>query len=297
MVLCFHGIIFLQDWCLFLEFFLYLLKSNYDIIHAFPFISALPAWLYGLISRKPIVFSVFALKNNWLENFLSFGLSYNLLVTDNLEIAKQYRRKNINIKYLPDGVDIESFDKVKINKKGRFPRLLFVGRFHAQKGLPNLLKAVKNLILDFPNLKLILIGYGSIEKELKLLAGRLGIKKYIQIKKPKFGVDLIKEYKKSHIFVLPSLYEGQGIVVLEAWAAKIPVVATKVGSLSSLIESGINGYLVLPDSVDDLVNKIEMLLKNKKLTKMGENGYSLVKQKFYWDVIVQKLYREYIKLI
>lgn len=281
--------------------FLHLLSNNYDVVHAFPFVSGLSAWLYGLLSKKPVIFSVFALKSQKkgrplidieeiLENFLTFSLSYKLLITDNKEILEKHKNKNII--YIPNGVDIESFDKVKINKD-TFPRLLFVGRFHKQKGIHILLKVIEPLTKYFPSLKLILVGYGDQEKVIKELINRHKINGYVEIKTPLYGDDLIKEYKKSHVLVLPSLYEGQGIVVFEAWAAKLPVVVSQVGNLKYIVKEGINGYLVKPNKSTDLFSKILKVLKNQKRDSMGLAGYKLVKKEYTWDKVVNKLIRQY----
>lgn len=287
--------------------FFHLMFNNYDIIHAFPFISGLPVWFYGVLTKKPVVFSVFALSSQknerlklnvtqMLENFLTFGLSYKLLITDNTEIFKKHKEKNI--KYLPNGVDVELFDKVKI-KKDKFPRLLFVGRFHKQKGIPILLEATKQLVGKFPTLKLVLIGYGKEEINLRFIIKELQINKHVQIKPPKFGIDLIKEYKKSHVLILPSLYEGQGIVVLEAWAAKIPVIATEVGSLDHMIKNGKNGYLVKPNKPDELIHAIHKVITSgmRRRNLMGDNGFWLVKQKFTWQKVVREVYKEYLNIV
>lgn len=286
--------------------FIYLSKQKYDLIHAFPFIAGLPAFLAGITKKTPVVFSVFALssqskKNNSLfslsriliEDLLTLHIPYTLLLTDNREFLKQHKKKKMV--YIPDGVDLELFEGVNV-RKSKYPQILFVGRFHKQKGIENLLKAMPIIIKKIPNIRLVMIGYGAEEQKIREYIFNNNLNSYVTIKSPRYGRDLASEYKYSHLLVLPSLYEGQGIVVLEAWAAKIPVIATRVGSLKDLIENDKNGYLVDPNNPYQLARRITELLVSEKRINMGRNGFNLVKEYYTWDKSVKKVYQEYKKL-
>lgn len=287
--------------------FIYLSKQKYDLIHAFPFIAGLPAFLAGITKKTPVVFSIFALssqskKNKSLfslfriliENLLTLHIPYTLLFTDNREFLKQHKKKNIV--YIPDGVDLELFESVNV-RKSKYPQILFVGRFHKQKGIENLLKAMPIIIKKIPNIRLVMVGYGAEEQKIKRYIFNNNLSSYITIKSPRYGRDLVSEYKHSYLLVLPSLYEGQGTVVLEAWTAKIPVIATKVGSLKYLIENGKNGYLVSPNKPHELAYATIKLLTSNKRNTMGSNGFQLVKQRFTWQKVVQTVHQKYLKLI
>lgn len=287
--------------------FLFLLHNNYDLMHAFPFISGLPVFIAGFLKKIPVVFSVFAISsqykgyqgfsfkiNNLLENFFTQLLPYKLLITDNQLFFKKYKKKNIV--YIPNGVDINLFESIKV-KKSRIPQLLFVGRFHKQKGLDCLIKSIDYLKKKIRTFKLLLIGWGPEEDIIRMLIQSYGLQSYIKLRSPVYGKALISEYKRSQMLILPSLYEGQGIVVFEAWAAKIPVITTKVGSLKYLIKNGINGFLVNPDKPRQLADTIYKLLKNNKRSQMGINGFNLVEKEYTWEKAVSRLYKEYLKLL
>ncbi len=263
----------------------------------------MPSFLIGKINKTPVVFSAFALQiqSNYnrnefsalIENLLTFFLPYDLLITDNQELSK----KKKGIVYIPNGVDINMFESVRV-VKSRLPRIIFVGRFHPQKGIDSLLDSLPLLTKKFPKLKVVLIGYGQEEGKIRTFINKNKLAKYVEIKKPLFGRALVKEYKRSHVLVLPSRYEGFGIVVIEAWAAGLPVVVSNVGTLKYIVKDGINGYLVNHGDHHQLADKITRILKNQFMSKkMGINGYRLVKEKYNWGKVVEKLYIHYLKLL
>lgn len=274
--------------------FKYLLFHKFDLIHAFPFISGIPAFFAGLLAKTPIVFSLFALRKEgtgaFVERVITFNIPYNLLVTDNPKnIHKQGKR---NIIYIPNGVDIEQFDSVKADKSKK-ARILFVGRFHQQKGIIHLLKVIESIRNKVPGVTFVLVGWGVLEKFIKVHITKKGLKKIVKIKKPVFGKDLVREYKKSHFLVLPSLYEGGGIVVLEAWAAKIPVVVTNVGNFDQIVKNGSNGYVVESNNPKQLELGVLRMIKNNKKAQMGIRGYQMVKRGYTWEKSVAKLAKVY----
>ncbi len=284
--------------------FFHLINKRYDLIHAFPFISGLPSRIAGYLLKTPVVFSIFALSSQdktnhkisnkiriLIEHFLTFTLPYDLLITDNLENIKKHNRDKII--YIPNGVDIDLFDSVTIEKE-KIMTILFVGRFHPQKGIQTLLKSIKQIRKKISRIHFTLVGYGPLENHIKEYINKYNLDKFIFIKKPLYSKELVKEYKRSHLLVLPSLYEGQGIVVFEAWAAKIPVITTKVGLLKHVVKDGYNGYLIQQNRLSQSIFK---MIKDKNRAQMGKNGYNTVKKEYTWEISVNKLYQEYNKLL
>lgn len=269
------------------------MANDYSLIHAFPFISGVPAFIAGKVKNIRVVFSIFT-ATSFLEKFLCFSIPYDMKITDNLQIKNKFKSQNLF--YIPNGVDIKLFDSVRIRKSNK-KRIIFVGRFHKQKGINTLLAASLFIIKDVPDIKIEFIGYGDELVKIKNFVKKNRVEHYFDIKSPIYDRNLIKEYKNSSVLVLPSNYEGQGIVVLEAWAAKIPVVATKVGSLRSIIKNGENGYLVSKNNPKELAKIVKKTLNRKLGQRMGNRGYELVKNKFTWEKSVAKLYQHYLQLI
>jgi len=92
---------------------------------------------------------------------------------------------------------------------------------------------------------------------------------------------LDRELFKAHCLVLPSLREGHPLILFEAWAHRLPVIATNVGSVSQFVNSK-NGYLIPSGSVSVLAQAMIKAINNKNLQRMGEAGYDLVKD-YTWD--------------
>src|SRR3989344_4090386 len=138
----------------------------------------------------------------------------------------------------------EIFRKLTIlTKKSLSPTILLVGRLHSQKNIISLINAVKILKMEIPDIKLILAGDGPLKEKIKKTIKKDKLQNNISVLGQVLGNDLIKLYKSSSIFVLPSIYDGPSLAILEAWAAKIPVIASDTGDSRYLVKNGVNGYL------------------------------------------------------
>jgi len=186
--------------------------------------------------------------------------------------AKKLGAKSCQVLY--NGVDTIFFSGK--SKKHAGLRIAFVGRLIQEKGVQDLLKAVKGLKAE-----VIIVGKGPYEKELKKLGG-----KFVG-EKDSAGVREI--LSSSDILVNSSYGEGLPTAVLEAGAMGLAVVATDVGGTNEIIQDGKNGYLVHPGNVSELRKKIQLLAKNAKLReKLGKALQKTVREKFDWDKIVVK---------
>jgi glycosyltransferase involved in cell wall biosynthesis len=157
--------------------------------------------------------------------------------------------------------------------------LLFVGGNIQRKGLPNVFKAIKKLIDTRPDIRLVILGKNQNLKRMDDIADKMGISKYIQIKGWVEPGQIADYYRKSSIFLMPSLMEGYGLVYLEAMAQGLPVIAGNVGGTKELIINGENGVLVDPLNVDELVQAIENLLTDRDLrASIISGGYRTVER-------------------
>lgn len=290
--------------------FFHFCKEPFGLLHAHAFLAGLPAKFLSMILRIPVVFTIHgtgitvwpemqsgvlgAIKKK-LEEFILFKIKYNTQISVSSDIRK-IPNINKNIFIIPNGVDVQKFDKVKVKKASGF-KILFVGRLHPQKGLVYLIKAMRFVVKKCPQVFLDLVGEGPLEKSLKRHIEDFGLKKYIRFKGRVSGKRLIREYKSSYLFVLPSLYEGQPLTLLEAWAAKLPVLVTTVGENPAMVKEGVNGYLVKPGESHQLVGKIIKAIENPNLKKLGENGHRLVKREFSWLKVAEEIFAVYEKTI
>lgn len=172
--------------------------------------------------------------------------------------------------------------------------VLFVGRLTKEKGVEYLIKAAKHI-----HGEIFIIGDGERKDYLVNYA------KLIQAKNVHFlgyfgkkNSDYLKEfYHCANVLVLPSIVdESLGLVVLEAMAARTPVVASNKGGIPLVIKDGYNGLLIRACSSKAISESVNSILDNEKLAKkMGENAYKTVIEKFDWNVVVPQFESVYVK--
>jgi glycosyltransferase involved in cell wall biosynthesis len=109
-------------------------------------------------------------------------------------------------------------------------------------------------------------------------------------------IDTLEILSVTDIFVLPSLWEGMSIALLEAMASGVPVIATNVGSNPEVVTNGINGFIVPPKDSKSLADKMgELLVDSRKATDMGFQGRTIVKEYFGIDRLVKKHEELYLR--
>ena len=194
---------------------------------------------------------------------------------------------------IPNGIDIERFNlkvpKIKRFKDGKI-NILFVGRIEERKGLIYLLKAYKILQKKFKNLRLIIVGEGELKEDCEIFAKENNLKEVYFVGE-KVGKELISFYATADIFCAPSIYgESFGIVLLEAMACQLPVVAFANLGYKTLLKGKIGEILLArPKSIKDLAQKLEVLIKNKNLrVQLGKWGKKEAK-KYAWPKIAKKI--------
>ncbi|MEM4267805.1 MAG: glycosyltransferase family 4 protein [Candidatus Woesearchaeota archaeon] len=208
------------------------------------------------------------------------------MITVSKKFEEMFRQKGYNgfLKTIHNGVDIAFFKRV--SNANNFPQLndkgfivLFAGRLISLKGTEDFVKMMASLRdLD---IHFVVAGQGDVDGFKRLLV------KY-QIPKEKYTFlgfvnnrELPEVYRKSSIFVLPSYTENLPISLLEAMSLGCCCIATDVGAISEIIESGKEGFLFKPGNVNELAGKVRLLYNNKKLrAKLAKNGYNKVLKEF-----------------
>ncbi len=167
---------------------------------------------------------------------------------------------------------------------------LTVSRLVRQKGLRYMVKALQDI--DQENYKHVVIGQGPEKQNLKEQAKKLGVEDKLHFTGFVPEEDMTDYYTQAEAFMLPSLYEPFGIVLVEAMSCKTPVIATVAGGIPEVLgETGINIPRRNPDEIAKNVNK---LLNNpEKAEKMGKEGMKRAKQKFEWDKITEETEETY----
>ncbi|MDD3272336.1 MAG: glycosyltransferase family 4 protein [Syntrophomonadaceae bacterium] len=173
---------------------------------------------------------------------------------------------------IPTGVPLEKFshgDRQWLRKHYDIPEknriLLFVGRLTKEKNLDFLLDAFKQVHQQIPDTSLVITAQGPMEGELKKHAGRLGLDlKQDVIFTGVLPFDtLVNVYYSADLFVFSSVTETQGLVLIEAMAAGLPVVAVRAYGVQDMVDDGINGYLT-PCSIPEFSQAVCKLLDDKE---------------------------------
>ena len=180
------------------------------------------------------------------------------------------------------------------NKEDNKINLLFVGRLEKAKSVHTLLEALYVLKKkdDTSNFYLTIVGEGSLRKSLEQRTKELQIEELVEF----VGAQQETQpyFNSSDIFILPSIWEGFGIVILEAFRAKLPVVASNIEGPSELIQHNINGLLFEKGNAIELSKKIGSLIVDNNMRHfLGENGYKSFTRKYHIKNYVEKLNRLY----
>lgn len=205
-----------------------------------------------------------------------------------LKIFKNFKKPKIVI---PNGIDLGKFNpsvpKIKKYQDGKI-NILFVGRIEERKGLIYLLQAFKILERKFQNLRLIVVGKGSLEGECKNYAKKN--LKEVSFEGEIVGPEIASYYATSHIFCSPAIFgESFGLVLVEAMACQKPVVAFANEGYKGVLTGKGARFLAEPRDYQILAKKLEILIKNPKLRKeMGQWGIKEV-QKYSWEKIASQV--------
>lgn len=285
--------------------FLYLLNKDYDLLVAHTFLPGLVVRLLMLTQGKRAVLvvhgsSIGSQLNKgfklWLEKFILTRIKYSAQITVSRDFFK-IDNVNKDIVYIPNGFD-PVYLKHNSSKTSNSNTLLFIGRLHPQKNLICLIEAMKILKSEANPANLTIIGDGPQKQELQHLIKKYALQNIVTLVGEKSKEQLISYYQHSMAFILPSIYEGQPLTLLEAWASKLPVIVSKTGDNMYLVKDGENGYFIQnQNDPKSIAQTIKKALKNPNLKKLGQNGYNLVKDKYTWENSARETKKLYEKIL
>ncbi len=212
------------------------------------------------------------------------------------------------IRILPQGIETSSFEFNKKTMPTDGPvNLLTVGRFHSDKGHIFVLNALPKLISQGYKIHYTMVGAGPDRKKLEREAMDLGVKEHVTFHTAVSEQELKSIYEKSHIFILPSLRdqsgfheETQGVVIQEAQATGLIVIATRTGGIPECVEDGKSAFLVEDRNALEISEKIKFVIDNPELWHQWQiEGRKHVETHFDINLIGKKIsaiYQEAIEL-
>lgn len=303
----FKGPLDVRSW---IEVYSFLRREKFDILCCHLFESNFVMRVLNLVTgRKP----VFIFEHNiywqkqwwkiWADKLLAKNTS-KIFVDSNAILnftSEQEKIDKEKFEILPYPIELsegQQFDIKKIKEEVGLPVDSFVigsvARFTEQKGQTYLIKAAVKVLekLNRPNIYFLLIGYGKMELDLRALVDDLKINDRLLISPAR---DIKQILPILDIFVISSLWEGQPIAMLEAMAAGVPVVATKVGGIPEILIEGEHGLLAEPKDPDSLAEKIMELSQDGGMRKKFSREAKEMVENYSLPVYINKLENFFIQ--
>lgn len=221
------------------------------------------------------------------------------------DIGRLYGSNGTHIEVIPPGVDPSLFkpvDPVAARQSLGLPdvkTILYVGRVEPLKGLDILLRAMA-LLQATSDTRLLIVGGNPDEdaewKRLNTLAANLNISDIVTFTGSVNQEQLPEYYSAADVFVLPSWYESFGLVALEAMSCATPVVASRVGGLTTFIDHGKTGYLVPWRCPEAFARSLETLLENPPLRRAMGAAARDTAERLSWSAMANKMLACYNQL-
>jgi len=266
--------------------------------------------IYGYLAARKLGIPSIATCHLWTHDTIAvrvyealdalFLRRFDTVVAVSDPIAKALRGSGIRegkIRVIDNGIDLSSFSQPRAAFKeetGTGQKLIVgtAGRLVPQKGLGYFLRAAREVLAEFADIGFVVVGGGPDREKLECMARELGIEKNIEFRG--HCTDMGSVYASMDVFVLASLDEGMPMVVLEAMAAKKPVIATSVGAVPRLVLDKKTGLLVPPKDVPALKLAILRLLDDSSLrSQLGNAGAAVVKRFYSHETMAQSYLQLY----
>ncbi len=263
--------------------------KKYDV----PMVSTGHAYPDNITSQvkllKPIKKPVDAMLRTYMASFLKHSEYATMPTEMAIEdlVPKNQRRFDVTVEPLSNGVDLSKFTpgkaSAKVLKKFRLEpgklRVLYVGRVDPEKSLGNVVTAFAGVAEEVPEAELVIVGDGTDRRHLIDLAQALGISDKVKFPGRIMPPDVTEIYRGATMFATASETETQGIVLIEAAATGLPLVAVDAGAVSELCQNKKNGVLCKPGDLVGMTDAMVSILKDADLQqKYGEKSLEISKK-------------------
>jgi glycosyltransferase involved in cell wall biosynthesis/serine acetyltransferase len=289
----------------------FLATHRFDVVQTHDLYSTLlavpAAWLAGvkviLSCRRDLShWSWYTPRNRqilrWIQGLSNAVVVNSKAVRDYLIQKDRFNPDSIRVLY--NGIDFGKFSSGHVDRQKLFPQfdsrcplIAVVANMNVEtKGHTDLIRAAGEVIRQFPNVRFLLIGDGQERARLEEMTAQLNLSENILFLGRRDDVSNLLAC--CDMFVLPSWAEGLPNSVLEAMAARLPVVATKVGGIPELIEDGVNGLLVPPKDPSALATAINRLLEDPALAdKLAQGAQGRARAEFSFERLLSELDKLY----
>ena len=290
-------------------------NQNIDLIHSNNFSPALAGSLISYFTKIPHIITIFdifsqngkdfwkkwikqtnvskinAMLVPWFEKILfkiKYDAIYTISNTSKNDIIKINSKKPIY--NIPPTIK----DEIHLDKKINPFQFIYIGRLVFYKNLEVVIKAISIVIKTIPECSLIIIGDGPNRNSLQTLTKQLGLEQNVIFKGYTTSEVKMEKLSESSALLFPSVIEGFGLVILEAFQQKKPVLVSDISPMSDIIENNKTGLIIDPDNERKWAENIIRLIKNPHESYlMGKNGNQIFKIKYTQKLFYENLIKMY----
>lgn len=214
------------------------------------------------------------------------------------ETVRYYHLPKDHVVAIHNGIDLPILTDSKVEENIEEPTILSVGRLSWRKGYKYLIDAMLHVLSEYPDTKLVIVGYGNQKIPLQRYVKKLGIESSVCFLGSVSGKKLHSLYHEADVYAQPSLYEPFGITILEAMSMRKPIVSTRVGGIPELVTNNVEGLLVEPRNSLQLAKAIINVLSDSSCRRrLGDNARKRVEREFTWEAIAKKTIQFYTKIL
>lgn len=285
--------------------------SEFDILHSFHFVTFQS--LFAAVVRRTtnVPFVMTPSYHPW-SGFYEKSIGTLVMKSADRVIAQCRQERRRLLRYvdaqkivdIPCGIDSNMFRHLPENEDFRRKYgvrttdkvILYVGSLDGRKSVSDLIGAMPRIRDSVPTATLILIGGSSSQSETLERLSRLSLSDSVKILGKLDEGELLEAYSLADVFAFPSHDESFGIVLLEAAAAGIPIVSTRVGVAEELVDQGVNGFTLAEFSSGEFVSRIIETLSSERIRENAREYRNKVFGPYDWDNITDSLDRVYNSL-
>lgn len=287
-------------------------QEEIAVIHTHEFTANAYGSLMGRVLGVPVVATVHG--KNYYSDELKRRMAYRYVSRSANMIAvsedlKRFLVERVGIvpsrvRVIYNGVDVASVPQAdRVDNAWRELELAHwdhvigtVGSLYPVKGHIHLIRALPAILKDFPKTLLLLAGRDDLDRELKAEVARLKLEQHVRFLGMRNDVPVL--LSTMDVFVLPSLSEGLSMALLEAMAASLPVVATRVGGNPEVVVEGETGLLIPPEDPAAIGDAVGKMLRNRSAAlEMGRRGRRHVEERFSFKKVVESYQQCYEKAL
>jgi glycosyltransferase involved in cell wall biosynthesis len=268
-------------------------RTNADVVHAHGYKADIYTYFALRASRTPFVSTC----HNWIDSNLLVSLygradrfvlrNYAAVVAVSVEVKQTLLKAGVRedrIHLIKNGIDLRPFAHASPSLRNGLPKdnppvVGFIGRLSSEKGADIFLQAAAIVIVELPSTKFVIVGEGPDLDKLESLIDRLKLRENVSMVGRRN--DMPSVYASLDLMVSPSRTEGLPMAILEGMASGLPIVATPVGDVPTVVLDGRTGVLVPPEDVPLLASAIVTLLRNPaERERLGSAAKKLIEDEF-----------------